>query len=187
MIDYEGSRGEFLKLLAELGEEPAFVQRARSTQAAWERLLLSCEVKYEALLQWPRKRMSAMVAQLGTDWTGIGKMLRNPQVAGQLRELHLLWSASLPAYHERSWTGRGVLMQFRDSAQRFNRSWEHFLNDVDLDSVNRRRREYNQYYPIEKACAMGSERTVGTFVPMSEVTCDDLRVRFPLLPLPQPK
>ena len=33
MFDYEGSRSEFLKLLAECGEEPAFLARARALRS----------------------------------------------------------------------------------------------------------------------------------------------------------
>src|SRR5687768_13668235 len=38
MFDYEGSRSEFLKLLAQFGEEPAFIARAKAPQLALESL-----------------------------------------------------------------------------------------------------------------------------------------------------
>ena len=36
--DYEGSRLEFLKILVELGEEPAFLRRSRQVSEALEHL-----------------------------------------------------------------------------------------------------------------------------------------------------
>ena len=35
MFDYEGSRSEFLKLLAGFGEEPAFLARAGRRRSRW--------------------------------------------------------------------------------------------------------------------------------------------------------
>ena len=34
VFEFEGSRGEFLKILAEMGEEPAFVARAPSDRVS---------------------------------------------------------------------------------------------------------------------------------------------------------
>jgi hypothetical protein len=79
---------------------------------------------------------------------------------------------------------RAVLRNFIESAQRFNRSWRAYLADLNLEPVNRPRRAYNEFYCIEKACAVGSERVVQGFEPLAMINHEDLERHFPPLALP---
>jgi hypothetical protein len=77
------------------------------------------------------------------------------------------------------------LRQFLASAARFNRGWRKYLVSVDYESVNIPRRDYNQYYPTEKACAFGNELVNDEFQPLALVDVGFLEERFPYLPVPE--
>jgi hypothetical protein len=80
---------------------------------------------------------------------------------------------------------RGVLVELRESIARFNRRWESHLPTVDLTYVNELRDNYNNYYLLEKECALRSARLARQgFVPLEPLTTQDLFVALPLLPLP---
>ena len=53
-----------------------------------------------------------------------------------------------------------------------------------LEEVNRQRHEYNEYYPVEKACAFGSDAMVADFEPLPMLDRVMLESKFPLLELP---
>jgi hypothetical protein len=77
------------------------------------------------------------------------------------------------------------LRDLRASIARFNRRWWTFLEQLDLTEINRLRDGYNRYYQLEKECAVGSERLASmTFRRLEPVTVEEIRDRFPLLPLP---
>ena len=65
MFDYEGSRSEFLKLLSECGEEPAFLARARAPQMALDELLNACNSKREEMLKWPKFYLAILAERVG--------------------------------------------------------------------------------------------------------------------------
>jgi hypothetical protein len=85
-------------------------------------------------------------------------------------------------------SGRGkrtALRQLRASVARFNRRWATFVDRFDLAEVNRLREGYNRYYVLEKECAVGSLRLVGTtFRRLEPMTRDELHRLFPPLPMP---
>ena len=55
---------------------------------------------------------------------------------------------------------------------------------MDLESVNQPRRDFNQYYVLEKACAFGSEHGAEGFEPLGMIDGAYLYQRYPLLVLP---
>ena len=75
MIEYEGSRGEFLKLLAEMGEEPAFITRARATDKILERTLKRCQRERDELLVWPRRHFDTMRKRVADNWSRLARMI----------------------------------------------------------------------------------------------------------------
>jgi hypothetical protein len=79
------------------------------------------------------------------------------------------------------------LKRFVESAERFNRGWRRFLNGVDFDAVNKTRREYNQFYVLEKECAFGNEKVAENFEPLGMIDAAYLEVRYPLIVIPKLK
>jgi len=186
MFDYEGSRSEFLKLLAELGEEPAFLARARAPQIALETLLRACEARREEGLKWPRFHLSLLAQQIRQDWSRLGPLFTAPQAVTMLEALHASLAANVPV--ETNWllSDRSALTNFLESADRFNRRWSTYIENLDLESVNQPRRDFNQFYPVEKACAFGMETIAEGFEPLAMIDSAYLLARFPLLTLPSP-
>ncbi len=184
MFDYEGSRGEFLKILAEMGEEPAFIARARAPEVALDSLLKRCESRRAELLLWPRRHFSTLRQRVGDDWTRLTSLVIDQDSLA----IFAVLTAELPKLDEgrSSWLARDrkLLSLFLDSAFRFNTAWIQFLDDSGLDEVNRLRDDYNRYYMMEKACAFGSAMTAGEFTPLESLSRDFLFSRFPLLALP---
>ena len=91
MSDYEGSRSEFLKLLAEMGEEPAFIARPLAPGDALEALLQACEAKRNELLKWPKFHLAALAQRVRGDWSRLGSLLAGPEdvaLAGGIRGEH---------------------------------------------------------------------------------------------------
>jgi len=184
MFDYEGSRSEFLKLLAEFGEEPAFIARARAPQIALEALLHACEAKREEMLKWPKFHLSTLANQVRQDWSRLGSLLAVPESVTTLEALHASMAARIP--EQTSWlvSDQAALSQFLKSAERFNRHWTSYIDGMDLEPVNKPRRDFNQFYVLEKACAFGSEGVTEGFEPLGMIDRADLYARFPLLAVP---
>jgi len=71
------------------------------------------------------------------------------------------------------------------SVERFNRRWSKYLNELELDSINQMRRDYNRFYLLEKECALFSSRVASDgFVPLKSLTTADLLAEFPLISIP---
>jgi len=58
MFDCEGSRGEFLKILAEFGEEPAFIARGLAPQIALDEFVRSCRSQLAKMFEWPKRHLA---------------------------------------------------------------------------------------------------------------------------------
>ena len=187
MFDYQGSRGEFLQVLADVGEEPAFIQRARAANDASDELFRRCQVDWDEMLRWPRSHLKTLADRVHPDWSRLSRYLANEEGAEVLRSLYRQWESRMsPSFHW-AWTNRQALTAFLESAQRFNAAWSHYLGRLDLRRINQLRSSYNQYYPIEKACALGSEHAARNFTRLGPITVEQLRSEFPLLELPELK
>jgi hypothetical protein len=184
MYDYEGSRGEFLKLLAEFGEEPAFIARARAPQIALDALLHACETKREEMLQWPTFHLAMLAQQVRNDWSRLGPWLAIPESVTMLEALHASMPANVPLQSNLLVSDKAALRQFLESAERFNRQWRTYIDGLDLEPVNQPRRDFNRFYVLEKACAFGSERVTEGFEPLGMIDSAYLYARFPFLTLP---
>ena len=184
MFDYEGSRSEFLKLLAECGEEPAFLARARAPQIALDAVLHACQTKRDEMLKWPKFHLSMLARQIRNDWSRLGytSPTRNPSPC--LEALHENMPIATTAQPNWLASDRAALRQFLESAERFNRNWQAYIDGLDLEPVNKPRRDFNQFYVLEKACAFGSERVTEGFEPLGMIDNAYLYERFPLLSIP---
>jgi len=184
MFNFEGSRQEFLAILAELGEEPAFVTRAKATEQGLESLLDSCGRQYAELLEWPRRHFTGLRNHVRGDWNQLYELVADDEVAPIFENLCSALPELAPWDSPLFATSRSLLKAFLESAERFNRRWAQFLNNADLETVNRVRDEYNRYYPIERAAALGTERVNVGFCELPMLKRSFLAERFPLLRLP---
>jgi hypothetical protein len=186
---FQGSRGEFLKCLAEQGEDPAFIRRAQRVNEAWTQLLEQCKSQREVLLRWPWMHLSILADRLKYDWSQLAPYLADESQVSYFEDLHKDWKLSLESrtISANSWLSIGrILGDFASSVDRFNESWSKFLQGVNLDEMNRLRRDYNQHYPVEKACAFDCEdiERLG-FTPLDPVTLEQLSAAFPPLAIPK--
>jgi hypothetical protein len=158
--DSQGPRGEFLKCLAELGENPAFIQRAQRVDEAWVQLLERCRTERAAMLRWPWMHLSILADRLKHDWSALAQYLADECQGSHFENLYKEWKGLFESktISGNSWTStRRILGDFVGSVARFNRTWSKFIEDVNLEEVNRLRRDYNQHYPVEKSCAFDCE------------------------------
>ena len=187
--DYEGSRAEFMKLLAEREEPPAFVQRAQRVEAAWEWLVRQCSRQRHELLEMPRMRLATVAAVIGQQWTSLSCCVGVRDDIDYLRELHEQWQPKLRVQISPASAPRKIHATVRDlceSFKRFNRRWEAQVAEVNLAGVNYERQAYNEFYIVEKAAALGSERLASHgFEPLTDKTAEDLMGELPSLRIPQ--
>jgi len=185
MFDYEGSRSEFLKILAEMGEEPAFINRGIAPKIALDALLKSCSVHHEDLLEWPRRHFATLRGRTGGDWLRLQPYLAQKDDVNLFAALECQLALHGNASPSLFTTERGVLRQFIESAARFNDNWLSFVEGSGLDHVNQLRENYNRYYPMEKACAFGTDKVNEDFKPLPLLDSAFLLKRFSLLFLPK--
>jgi hypothetical protein len=165
---------------------PAFIRRARRVQAEWEVILERCRKERERLLEMPRMRLAQLLAIAGS-WSRVATVTGELSTA-RLEALHRQWRPRLRAVLPQSPKESDVLRALelcQESFDRFNGRWTRFVHQIDLAPVNRLRAGYNEWYVIEKECAVGSARTArGAFEPLPPATHEALLQRFPLLPTP---
>jgi hypothetical protein len=182
--EFEGSRSQFLKQLAETGETPAFVGRARAPEEAWSRLLEHCRQQRDEMLLWPARHWAKLKSRVGERWDLLTPFLREPHAESMLIELN----RQLPSLPDDQGfvfaANRTLLRTFLESATRFNQDWRRWLNALDLTPINRLRQAYNDYYRIEKAAALGSEKFNHDFRPLPLLGGDSLLREHPPLFLP---
>ena len=167
---------------------PAFIRRARQTEAAWEDLLNRCRRQREEWLVLVRQRLGALQVMAG-DLSRLLPWLRNE---AQLAVLVSLIETLKPApsrcavFTSFSRPLRGALRELVESLERFNRKWSEFLGTLDLGTVNEQRDAYNRYYVLEKECAVRSPRLARQgFQPLPPVTSEEVRDLFPPLDVPE--
>jgi hypothetical protein len=187
--DSQGSRGEFLKSLAELGEDPAFIQRAQRVDEVWSQLLQQCRSQRDVMLRWPSMHLNILAGRLKNNWSPLARYLADEGQVTYFEDLYKDWKRLLESrtVSANSWSSiRRILGNFVDSVDRFNGLWNKFLHDVNLEEINRLRRDYNKHYPVEKACAFDCEdiNRLG-FTPLDPVTSAELYAAFPPLAIPK--
>ena len=188
MDEYEGSRAEFMKMLAEHDGPPAYILRAQRVEQAWESLIRKCQNDQRELLEMPRTRLAQVAALIDHDWTKVDAFVEENEFGPYLRGLHADWHPELRIQIDATTSLRKIRASLRDLANsfsRFNRRWDKRLSEINLEHVNYERREYNNYYLVEKAAALGSDKLAEMgFEPLVECTLDDVRNSVPLLRIP---
>ncbi|QDV87094.1 hypothetical protein [Planctomycetes bacterium TBK1r] len=188
--EFEGSRAEFLQMLAEQGEEPAFITRHRRLDAAMEQLRWACRTHRQTLLRGPRLHLRKIASMIRGDWSKLSPCLASPSQWRVFASLHEEWNRNSPTP---AWANQGLwfdrldrpLRELRRSVDRFNRDWQSHLDTFDLKPINQMIAGFNDYYVLEKACAFGSEDIASRgFDPVPPVTPQSLLDEFPLVELP---
>ena len=90
------------------------------------------------------------------------------------------WAAQPASTRRRAAVARDLVA----SVVRFNRRWSAFLDQLNLELINRMIDQYNRYYVLEKECVVGSARlALRHFVPRIHVTRTGLDEEYPVLPV----
>jgi hypothetical protein len=159
-VDPDDSTYEFLKQMSQF-DEPAFIRRARRVADSWNQLLAQCRAMRERLLVMACLRLGQLAALVDHDWSAVAAQLRRPSDAQRLAEWSREWDprlrcAVMPSKSPRKI--RAAIGELAGSVVRFNQRWQRYLEELDLSAINQQRRDYNNYYVLEKACAFRSER-----------------------------
>ena len=182
--DYEGSRTEFMNMLAEQDHPPAYIMRAQRVEDAWQSLLRECRSHRDELLEMPKMRVGKLAQMIDSRWATLDAFVSASR-ASYLQQLYEQWQPQLRApvtFTNSSWKIRSALNEVRTSFERFNRRWEAYVRTVNLTDANYARIEYNNYYVVEKSAALGSDRLAEMgFEPLSPLAHDDILVAIPLL------
>ena len=73
--DFEGSRTEFMKMLAEQDAPPAYIQRAQRVEQIWNELLNQCRQEFAERLEMPRVRLAQLAALIDHNWSTLAVYL----------------------------------------------------------------------------------------------------------------
>ena len=189
--DYEGSRGELVRLLAEQGEEPAFVRRHRRLQESIRGLETHVLELRELELRVAKDLLFVLGEKVAENWSKLSKYLLTPADFSKFemlwRDLEIAAEVRIHPYADQwMWSIRRSLIKFSDAVEKFNGGWESKLRGVKLEKINQLIEQYNEYYPLEKSCAFGIEdiESLG-FEPAEPIRIEQLAVKFPKLHCPQ--
>jgi len=159
-------------------DAPAYIRRARAVERAYEQVLERCNKQRREWLAGVRLHLK-WLSRAADD----GEM-----ESASFDAIRALRSECGITERDPTTLRRGLkpaMRQLQASVARFNRRWATFLEAFDLTEINRLRDGYNRYYVLEKECAVGSLRLVGTtFRRLEPMTRDELHRLFPPLPMP---
>lgn len=171
-----------MRELLGLFDVPAFARRGQDLEHAIRRL--------NELLQRDRHGMLDMVRLRLKQWSSA---VNGPEaeVAFFVDSIRPLWpstGAEPPSWAAQNATERkrrGIARDLLSGIERFNRRWAARIEGLNLEPINCQIDRYNQYYVLEKECALGSARLAARyFVPRQPLTKSDLLADHPLLPVP---
>ncbi len=186
--DYEGSRAEFMKMLAEQDGPPAYVLRGQRVEQVWNELLQQCRRDREELLDMPRTRLAQVAALIDQRWSALEAFVANDHAAEYYGGLFAEWQPELRVQLDATTSDRKIRASLRELAksfERFNTRWEKHVSKVSLSHVNFERDQYNDYYLVEKSAALGSDRIAEMgFERLKPCTHDDIRKEIPALVVP---
>ena len=172
-----------LNELMGLFDAPAFARRGQDVEYALQSLHTRCVRKREELLEMVRVRLRQWAgAAVGpADWSDV---LRAP-----IEDLWPLSGAEEPRWAEASASlrrRRAVVRDLIASVERFNARWRRFVEELDPTAINAMIADYNEFYPLEKECALGSARLARIgFRPLAPVSAASLLAEHPALPVPE--
>ena len=185
--DFEGSRTEFMKMLAEQDSPPAYLTRAQHVESIWRELLERCRAHRVQLQEMPRTRLAQLAHLIDHQWASLAHFV-SADMTSYLAQLHAEWKPTLRAELSPTTNARRIhaaMHDLRKSFSRFNQRWVHFVHELSLDELNYQRSQYNEYYLVEKAAALGSDKLAEMgFEKLPLVVAEDILVEIPLLRVP---
>lgn len=162
-------------------DTPSYMRRSRSVEAEWNAVKSACLRKRTHWLEMPLLRLAQLRQTVDGQWSAV------PGLSAMGHQLQALFDKhqpelAVPVDHA-PLCAPARLATLKDSFDRFNRRWLKFVHEYDLETLNRRRGDYNEYYLLEKECAMISPKIARMgFIMLEPVRPDDLLREFPLLP-----
>lgn len=174
-----------IKELLGLFDVPAFARRGQDLEYALARLHARCRRGRDERLEMVRVRLR--------QWAGAvaGPEAWSEAFTAPIDALWPLAGAGPPDWADRpapTRRMRGIARDLVASLCRFNDRWNRFLDDLNLDSINRAIDHYNRYYLLEKECCLGSARLAARhFTPRPRLTREALLADHPILPIPELK
>src|SRR3954447_16876872 len=172
-----------MKELLGLFDAPAFARRGVDLEYALGRLHARCRRERDGLLDMVRLRLR--------QWSGVstGPDDRAGTFAASIPPLWSLCGAEPPSWAPQPAPPRRRRAVARDivaSLARFNLRWAAYLDQLNLEPVNRMIDQYNRFYLLEKECILGSARlALRHFSPRDRVTRATLDHEYPALPVPE--
>jgi hypothetical protein len=175
-----------VKELMGLFDAPAFARRGRDVEWAVNKTLLLCRQKRLELLEMVhcRLRMWSAATTGPADWP---LAFQEP-----IDHIWIIAEAPEPLWKGKKPPTRKALLQLStglvQSVDRFNTRWLQWVEQLQVDSINRQIDHYNKYYILEKECIVGSTRLAARlYQPQPRIEPDWLLGQFPLLPVPKLK
>jgi hypothetical protein len=176
-----GASNEMKELLG-LFDAPAFARRGQDLEHALARIDARSQRERAVMLEMVRLRLKQWAA------VATGSETALEVFTAPIDDLWPAASAPPPLWAERAAPARKLRSVARDlvaSLERFNRRWERFIDETNLEHINRLIDHYNRYYVLEKECSLGSARLASRyFVPRPRLTHATLLENHPLLPIP---
>lgn len=166
-------------------DSPAYMRRAREVEAAWNAVQQACMRRRQELLKLPRLRLMQLYSTNGNTLVSVEGLC-----ATQLSELQQLYEDWMQQ-EQKTISVSSALPSLPDcidltaaSFERFNQRWSRYISGLSLVELNRLRQGYNDFYVLEKECAVRSSLVARIgFEPMRPATTADLFKLFPLLPI----
>ncbi|MCS6977398.1 MAG: hypothetical protein NZM31_10380 [Gemmatales bacterium] len=182
-----GNADRLAKTVMARYDGPAYMRRARQMELAIEALHRQCQTTRDEMLHLVRHRLGLLLEMAGSWQALVPHYIDTPQ-AEVLRQLgpEPHWDAAPSGKPKVSPSRlRSALHELCEAIAWFNLRWLEFLQGLDLDTVNGLIAGYNRWYVLEKECAVGSIRVARQgFRPVPPITREDLKNRYPPLPLP---
>jgi hypothetical protein len=186
--DLGSEEGRELQEMMAQFDAPAYVRRARQVEGAYEHLIDRCRRQREEWLALPRTRLGQLAALAG-EWGNLRSLMAGDDQVELLRGLHDEFRPTLRsrvAVTRSPATLRRAVGVLRSSLQRFNQRWQKYLDELDLEPINRLRDGYNRYYVLEKECATRSPRLAKEgFKRLPLLMISDVAELLPVLPVPR--
>ena len=186
--DFEGSRTEFMKMLAEHDAPPAYVLRAQRVEQVCVSLLKHCHTVRHEMLELVATRLGMLAMQIDQHWDVLLTHVQNPEVVPKLEALHEDLQPKVRVPLEPTTSARRIRSALKDligSLERFNRRWQKFVDGVDLSTVNYERQQYNDCYLVEKSAALGSDKLAEMgFERLEDCTTVDILAELPCIEVP---
>ncbi|HAD57928.1 MAG TPA: hypothetical protein DCG12_01610 [Planctomycetaceae bacterium] len=161
-------------------DTPAYMRRARDMESEWNAVVSMCRRQQQT---W-QEVIRIKVAQF---FVRVNIATASEYFASESLEalicLHEEWQTELKSRTCGPVNSRRLAVDIRNSFERFNNRWRVWLPEVDLSQVNARRQAYNDFYVLEKECAVRSAQVARAgFEQAPMATADDLWGLFPELP-----